>query len=475
MTAAVFGLLLPVAATWLVLLALRLRTERDSAPVTAAVSVLIGLGLSSVTTFWCALLGVTLGGRFAVVDALAWTAIAVAASLVVVGAASRRPGVVADASRRPRAGRRLAPADWLVRAAFAAVAAVAVATIVAHTVAAPHGEWDAWAIWNQKARFFSRDIAHWANVLDVTWSNPSHPLLVSLSVARLWAYAGSETTLAPTVLGGVWAAGAAALVIGALDPTRRRAWIAGAVLVAPATYTRLAAAQTADLAIGFFLAATLVLLRSATLATTDREMRANLFVAGLVASLAAWTKNEGLVLMAIGTLIVVWTAVRGRRAGVVLSWLAGAAPVCATVLWHKLVVAPVAPEYMTDAPGAGTMIAGLFDPALHATIWTVVEPRWIQWAGPFAAGVLPLTVVAAVLAVLTPAGRTMRLALAAIGVMSVSYYAIWVVSPLDRSWLVATTFDRLVGQLWPSLVLVAFSAGAGPAPPELASSVHQKG
>jgi hypothetical protein len=437
------------------------------------VSVLIGLGASSVTTFWCALLGVTLGGRFAVIDALAWTAIAGVAWLV-----HRRRGVepvgMGAAFRRPGA-RRLTPADWLARAAFAAVAAVAVATIAAHTAAAPHGEWDAWAIWNQKARFFSRDIAHWTNVLDVTWSNPSHPLLVSLSVARLWAYAGSETTLVPAVIGAVWAAGAAALVIGALDPTRRRAWIAGAVLIAPATYTRLAAAQTADLAIGFFLAATLVLLRLAALAPISRDMRGHLFVAGLVASLAAWTKNEGVVLMAIGTLIVVWMAMRRWHAGVVLSWLAGAAPVGSTVLWHKLVLAPVAPEYMTDAPGAGTMLAGLFDPAVHAAIWTVIDTRWIPWAGPLAAGALPLTLVAAVVAVFTPAGRTMRPVLAVVAVMCASYYAIWVVSPLERVWLVATTFDRLVGQIWPSLVLIAFSAGARSAPPELASSVHQKG
>jgi hypothetical protein len=277
------------------------------------------------------------------------------------------------------------------------------------------------------------------------------------------------------VIGGVWAAGTASLVIGALDPTRRRAWIAGAVLIAPATYTRLAAAQTADLAFGFFLAATLVLLQSATLAPISRDMRANLLVAGLVASLAAWTKNEGVVLMATGTLMVAWMAVRRRHAGVAISWLAGAAPVGATLLWHKLVVAPVAPEYMSDAPGAGTMIAGLLDPAVHASIWTMLDPRWIPWAGPLAAGALPLTLVAAAVAVFTPAGRTMRPVLAVVAVMCASYYAIWVVSPLDRVWLIATTFDRLVGQIWPSVVLVAFSAGARPAPPELASFVHQKG
>ncbi len=463
--AACFGLLAPVAAAWLGLLALRLRTDRDSRLITAAIAIGAGLGLSSVITFWCVLLGLPLRGWFASIDALGWTAVAVVAWLV-----HRRRGAAAG-----RARPRLTAADWLVRAGFAAVAALAGATIVAHGLAAPHGEWDAWAIWNQKARFFSRDIEHWTAVLDISWSNPSHPLLISLSVARLWAYAGIETTLAPAALGAVWAIGATTVVIGALDSGRRRAWIAGAVMLAPATVTRLAAAQTADLAIGFFVAATLVVLRSAMLAPAASDARARLLVAGLLASLAAWTKNEGLVLMAIGMLIVTATAARRRQGSVAAWWALGAAPVCATVLWHKVVVAPVAPEYMTDAPGAGAMIAGLFDPASHLTIWTLIAPRWLEWGGPLAAGALPVVLAAAALAALTPGGRSLRITLAAVAVMGASYYAIWLVSPLDRVWLIATTFERLAGQIWPSLVLIAFAAGDAPASPVLASSVRQKG
>ena len=52
--AALFGLLAPVAAAWLALLALRLRSDRDSRLGTAAVALGAGLGLSSITTFWCA-------------------------------------------------------------------------------------------------------------------------------------------------------------------------------------------------------------------------------------------------------------------------------------------------------------------------------------------------------------------------------------------------------------------------------------
>jgi len=41
--------------------------------------------------------------------------------------------------------------------------------------------------------------------------------------------------------------------------------------------------------------------------------------------------------------------------------------------------------------------------------------------------------------------------------MLLGYYLVWVVSPLDTAWLVNTTFDRLMIQLWPMLVLAVFS------------------
>ena len=50
------------------------------------------------------------------------------------------------------------------------------------------------------------------------------------------------------------------VVMGALDVRRRRAWIGGAVLIAPLMFSHLAAAQTADLPIGLFFIATLVML-----------------------------------------------------------------------------------------------------------------------------------------------------------------------------------------------------------------------
>jgi len=76
---------------------------------------------------------------------------------------------------------------------------LAAAAIWLHMRLMPHGETDAIAIWNLRARSLLRGGREWAAVLSpaIGWSHPDYPLLLPLTVARLWSYAGSETTAVP--------------------------------------------------------------------------------------------------------------------------------------------------------------------------------------------------------------------------------------------------------------------------------------
>ena len=207
-------------------------------------------------------------------------------------------------------------------------------------LSAPHGQWDAWAIWNQKARFFYRAGDGWAAWLAIFWAQPGHPVLVSLSVARLWAYAGEELTVAPALLSGVYGATALAVVMGTLNVARTRAWVAGSVLVAPFAFSHLVAAQTADLPVSMLVVASLAMLRQddPRVWRNPQRARSALLLAGLLASLAVWTKNEGAVFLAASALLVAWIALRHGHARDMVWWVAGAAPVLAVVAWFKLVL-----------------------------------------------------------------------------------------------------------------------------------------
>ena len=251
MIAALAGLFLPVAVAWWALRAFGLRPATDSRLTTAGVACCLGIGLSSLTTFAAVTLGFFPGPAFVATDAAGWVILGV----LVRRRARRTP--LHDPGGEAPAPRALTPGDWLARGAFVVVAAAAVAVPVIEYLAAPHGQWDAWAIWNQKARFLYRAGDGWTASMALTWAQPGHPVLVSASVARLWAYAGGELTAVPALLSGVYGATVIAVVMGALNVRRTRAWVAGSVLVAPFAFSHLVAAQTADLPVSMLVVASL--------------------------------------------------------------------------------------------------------------------------------------------------------------------------------------------------------------------------
>ena len=453
MIAAVVALLLPVVAAWNVLQALRLRPATDSRLTAAAVACCLGIGLSSVTTFAAVSLGVFPGRVFVVTDAVLW--------LAVGGLAWRlgRPQsvtLVAETADTPA----LTAIDWLARAAFLVVAVASFSVPVIEYLTNPHGQWDAWAIWNQKARFLYRAGDEWKAAMAIPWSQPGHPLLVSASVARLWAYAGDEITVAPALLSAVYGATVLAVVMGTLNVARTRAWVAGSVLAAPFAFSHLMAAQTADLPVSMLVVASLAMLRQddPRVWRDSARARSALLLAGLLASLTAWTKNEGSVFLSASVLLVAWIALRHGRGRDAAWWVAGAAPVLAMVAWFKLVVtAAAAPVYGPSTPG--TAAAYLLSPDRH---WRVIEsmgPLFLSWGGPWARWSLPIMMCAATALALTSVGRSGRGVLAVVAVMLLGYYGAYLVTSMELPWLVLTTHERLVMQVWPALVLAALSVG----------------
>jgi hypothetical protein len=453
MIAAVVALLLPVAAAWNVLRAWRLRPAADSRLTAGAVACCLGIGFSSVTTFAAVSLGMFPGAAFVAADALLWIAVSALAWRL-----GRRQ--VSGAVPGPAAPPALTTIDWLVRAAFLIVAVAAFSVPVIEYLTNPHGQWDAWAIWNQKARFLYRAGDEWTAALAIPLSQPGHPLLVSASVARLWAYAGDEITFAPALLSGVFGATVLAIVMGTLNVARTRAWVAGSVLAAPFAFSHLVAAQTADLPVSMLVVASLAMLRQddPRVWRDSTRARSALLLAGLLAGLTAWTKNEGTVFLCASVLLVAWIALRHGHWRDMVWWVAGAAPVLAMVAWFKLVVtAAAATVYGPSTPGAA--VDYMLSPERHARVVEAMGPLFLSWGGPWARWSLPIMMCAATGLALTRVGRSGRGVLAVVAVMLLGYYGAWVVTSLDLEWLVRTTHERLVMQVWPALVLAALSVG----------------
>lgn len=451
---ALAAVLLPAVAAWRVLGALRLKVPGDSRVLTAAVSGALGVGTASLVTFAAISAGAFPGPLFVAADAGLWLGLSLGAWLWTRGRAHD-----ADPGRRIGHARGLTVTDWLVRAACVAIIAASFAVPVIEYLRSPHGQWDAWAIWNQKARFLFRAGEGWTASMAIPWSQPGHPLLVSLSVARLWAYAGAELTAVPALLSGVFGALTVATVMGALDVGRTRAWMAGSVLVAPLTFSHLVAAQTADLPFGMFVVASLAMLRQDDPAAWRQPGRARsaLLLAGALGGFSIWTKNEGAVFLLASACLVAWVALRHGRWQDAVWWIAGVAPLAAVVAYFKLVLATVPPEYV--AGSSSTFLGQLTSAERHAGVLALLRPLWLSWGGPLARWSLPVVMAAAVVMALSPAGRSGRGVLVVVVTMLLGYYTVYILTPLDLAWLVATTFERLIMQVWPALVMAALSVG----------------
>ena len=250
---ALVALALPTVAAWAILGAVfgACRPSVVAVAGRVAAAALVGVGLSSIVPFAYLMSGGALDRSYVAFDA---------ALFVVLGGGA---ALLARRSRAPEETAGSAEHRPLVLVAVVVVAVALVVSAVAFARASrvmPHGGWDAWAIWNLRARFLLRAGAGWRSAFspDLLWSQIGYPLLLPLSVARTWAY-GGESTFAPAAVAAVFTF-SAPVALGAA--VARAAGIeAGAtaalVLLGTVQLVALGATQYADVAVAAYLVAAL--------------------------------------------------------------------------------------------------------------------------------------------------------------------------------------------------------------------------
>ena len=361
---------------------------------------------------------------------------------------------------------RVESREWLLPAAFGVIAIVALVATIAAAQAAPHGDWDAWAIWNLHARFLFRggEGDAWRGFFSIAWSQPDYPLLLPASVARVWAYAGHESTLGPILIAVGF--GIACVTLAVTTIGGRHGWIAGALMLGATTFLAQVPSQCADVPLACFIVATLAVTYGDVLRIPNPESRIPALIAGATSAMAAWTKNEGVVFVLLMFLIAVIVAVR-RRDGRQLLWsIAGATPILIVAVGFKLALAPS--SGLVEGQSLTVILTRLMDPDRHMTVLGLMAQHAMRWSAPFAFAVFPIvSLVAAWMAVRI--GGVVRVMAIVLGLMLASYYVVYVTTPFDITWHVSTSVDRLLVQLWPALVLTVFlglrSSVSGPRSP----------
>jgi hypothetical protein len=351
--------------------------------------------------------------------------------------------------------------SWLAPVVFVFAFLTSLYSFVALSVRTPDGGWDAWAIWNSRARFLFRAGDQWRDAFSplLAWSRPDYPLLLPGSVARLWGYAGSEGQAAPAFLALIFTFATVGLIVSSLFALRNRsqALLAGILLVSTPFFIEQGASQYADVPLSFFYLATIVVFF-----VQDRDPEGSyrlVILAGMTAGLAAWTKNEGLLfLLSIATArFAVITHSRGWAASLkqMLRFAVGAAPITSIVILFKTHVA--GPSEIFGRPWRS--IAGsLVESHRYILVFGWLLGRMLLFGGwPF----LFVPVLGLYVFLLgTRIGDTDRpsvlTAVLALCMTLIGYALVYLIGPYDLQWWLQTSLDRLLLQLWPSAVFVFF-------------------
>ncbi|MEO5925225.1 MAG: hypothetical protein ABIR70_15500 [Bryobacteraceae bacterium] len=345
---------------------------------------------------------------------------------------------------------------WLLGAVLAVAVGMQIVNFSRVSEGMPHGQWDAWAIWNLRAAFLAEPGAAWRGGFSPLLSDfpgnfathPDYPMLLSEYVARCWALTGSRETAVPIFVAALFSFATVALLVSAL--TYLRSWtigaIGGLILLSNATFTLNTSTQYADVPLSFFFLATGVLL---LLADADREGPGYaMILAGFMAGCAAWTKNEGLVFAAVVSLALCICVLLGKLpARRLLLFCSGLALPLAVVIYFKIVLAPgslpvslshigesarytqILTAFWTEACSMG---AGLSHPAAYLALAFLalgVSPRFLQ---------SPL----------------LRVSLGIWITMLAAYFVVYVVTPYDLAWHLGSSLGRVLTQLVPGATLL---------------------
>lgn len=196
---------------------------------------------------------------------------------------------------------------WVLIAALAVMTVLAAKSFIGYQEANPHGAYDAWAIWNLHARMLFRGGEFWQSGFSIHLYHADYPLLLPASIARVWFLLQEETYRTSMLIPVVYVASMVGLLFSVLFIARSllQAAFGAVVLTGTAWFIEVASFQYADLPLAWYILATgsMLYLFWRSKGTDKGE----LVLGGLAAGLAAWTKNEGILFLAVVTVIVLAT------------------------------------------------------------------------------------------------------------------------------------------------------------------------
>ena len=180
---------------------------------------------------------------------------------------------------------------------FLLVIGIAFIPIICQAWFYPFGGWDAWSVWNLKARFLFLGEEHWKNLFDpILWrSSPHYPLLLPFINVWGWIFSSSPESTGPLLTSLVFSMLTAGLIFSGLleksETTNKKflSLLAVLLMVTLPFFTKLASSQYCDIVLAYYFLGSFICLTQAR----TRNSKPFALLAGLFLGFLSFTKPEG--------------------------------------------------------------------------------------------------------------------------------------------------------------------------------------
>jgi hypothetical protein len=340
------------------------------------------------------------------------------------------------------------PIQILLGLAAIFVGAVALYFLVTYARIAPHGDYDAQAIWNLRARFIYRSGDAWQNAFSPLINRDFHmdyPLLVPLSVVGGWNTLGSEVLRVPSMLSLLFFFGIAGVAFSFIAGLRSntQATIATIILLATPSLLLFSTFQTADIPLTYFFLAS-----AGLLVLAGRENNRGLFfLSGMMAGLSAWTKNEGIpfAILLMSCTVLVFGISNAKTN--LFSLLAGMVLPLLIVILFKVKIS-VSNDLFTNN-GLAEILPKLSEPTRYLQIFTHLLSELVH-LGNWPISIIAVLLIYAFVMGIKRLNHANEKALWIIPLTQFAVYMlIYVITPHDLEWHLNYSMSRLLIHLFP--------------------------
>jgi len=356
--------------------------------------------------------------------------------------------------RKASQSRRIQPVNWFIGIVFAFVLIIALLTFIEISIEKPLGGGDGLLIFNTHARFIFRGGDNWTDMFLVEWNHPDYPLMIPILIARGWVYTGQEANLVPVLIHLYYILATVGVLVTTLFILQGplHGLLAGIVLLSTPLFIYNGACQYADIPLGYYYLCSLILLYF-----DKGALRKIGFFAGLMAAMAAWVKNEGMLFLFV--VLIAHFISRFREAGfrntLVSSYhiIISASPVLAIVLYFKIQLAP--PTDLLTYQNVDSLKDHLLDIGRYADILKQLTVQIYYHTGSHLILLLIVFLLMG-LSVKKMRKTKVRFVFLVCLMMMMSYFITYVITPLPLHWHLLFSSNRLFLQLWPILLYLCF-------------------